>query len=205
MKIKSVFFEYLKANKKTFFTLLIMFFIGIVVGIVFINNISEKNKNEIYLYVNSLKENIKKSSDINRKLLLIQSIKQNINFILIIWIFGCTILGSFLIYLAVVYKGFSIGYTISAIIASLGIRKGIFFSMMSLVMQNLVFLPIMFILSEKGIKLYRNLKKNKFSNIKTELFAYLLILAISILFSMIASFIEIYISTNFLIFFKEIL
>ena len=205
MKIKSVFFEYLKANKKTFLALLIMFFIGIVIGIVFINNISENNKNEICLYVNSLKENIKKSSDINRKILLIQSIKQNINFILIIWVLGCTILGSFLIYLAVAYKGFSIGYTISAIIATLGIRKGIVFSMMSLVMQNLVFLPIMFILSEKGIKLYRNLKKNKFSNIKTELFGYLLILAISILFSMIASFIEIYISTNFLIFFKEIL
>ena len=38
MKIKSVFFDYLKANKKTFVTLLVLFCFGIVLGIIFINN-----------------------------------------------------------------------------------------------------------------------------------------------------------------------
>lgn len=205
MKIKSVFFEYLKENKKTFFILLLLFFIGISIGIVFINNTSENNKNEICIYVNSLKENIKKSSDINRKILLKQSIKQNLQFILLIWLLGCTILGSFLIYIAIAYKGFSIGYTISAIIASLGIKKGIIFSIMSLLLQNLIFLPILFILSESGIKLYKNLKKNRFSNIKIEFIRHLLILVISLPFLIVASIIEIYLSTNFLIIFKEIL
>ena len=123
MKIKSVFFEYIKSNKKTFLALLIFFFVGIAGGIIFINNANDAQVQEIEFYVNSLKDNIKNSNDINKTLLLIQSLKQNTIFILIIWILGCTILGSFLIYLAIICKGFSIGYTVSAIIATLGVKK----------------------------------------------------------------------------------
>lgn len=204
MKIKSVFFEYIKNNKKTFFALIIFFFVGIIAGMVFINNANESQIQEICMYVNSLKDNIKSAKDINKNVLLMQSMKQNILFILIIFFWGCTILGSFLIYIAIIYKGFSLGYTVSAIIATLGVKQGATFSIASLLLQNLIFLPMIFILSESGIKLYRNLKKNRFSNVKVEFLRHTVILLISLVFSVISSFIEVYVSTNFLIFFKEI-
>lgn len=204
MKIKSVFFEYLKANKKTFLALLMLFFIGIILGIVFINNANESQIQEITLYVNSLKDNIKSAQTVNKSVLLMQSLKQNLIFVLIIWFLGCTILGSFLIYIAIIYKGFSIGYTISAIIATLGVKSGIIFTFCSLFLQNLIFLPIIFIMSESGIKLYSDLKKNRFLNVKREFLRHTLIMLISICFVIISSFIEVYMSTNFLIFFKEI-
>ena len=77
---------------------------------------------EISSYVNSLKENIKTSEGINKTVILRQSIKQNLMFVSMIWFLGCTLLGSFLIYLAIFYKGFSIGYTASAILATLGVK-----------------------------------------------------------------------------------
>lgn len=204
MKIKSVFFEYIKANKKTFVSLLIFFFIGMGLGIAFINNANENQIQEITLYVNSLKDNIKSAKDVNKSILFMQSIKQNIIFMLVIWFFGCTILGSFFIYIAIIYKGFSIGYTIAAIIATLGVKNGVIFSFCSLFLQNLIFLPILFLLSESGIKLYANLKKNRFLNVKIEFLRHTAIMLISLAFSIVTSFIEVYVSTNFLIFFKEI-
>ena len=157
MKIKSVFFNYFESNKRTFMVLLVFFFIGIAIGIFFINNANEKQTQEIISYVNSLKNNLKSANNINKIVLFKKSLKQNAYFILLIWFLGCTIFGSFFIYVAIMYKGFSIGYTISAIIATLGVKNGIIFVLLSLIMQNLIFIPILFIISESGIKLYRNL------------------------------------------------
>lgn len=123
MRRKSVFFCYVKENKASLLILSIMFVLGVILGIIFINNTKEGQKAEIYSYVNSLKDNIKMSDNINRNVLLAQSIKQNISLILIVWFLGCTLLGSFMIYIAIIYKGFSIGYTASAIIATLGAKS----------------------------------------------------------------------------------
>lgn len=94
-----------------------------MLGIGFINHASEVQTEEIGSYVNSLKDNIKISDHINKTVILKQSLKQNIGSVIVIWILGCTLLGSFLIYGIVLYKGFSIGYTASAIIATLGTKS----------------------------------------------------------------------------------
>ncbi len=120
---KSVFSYYLKNNRKSFLMLMFLFCIGIIAGIAFINYANEMQMEEIGSYVNSLKENIKKSDDINKTVILTQSMKQNVIFVALIWFLGCTILGSFLIYIVIIYKGFSIGYTVSAMIATLGVKS----------------------------------------------------------------------------------
>ena len=78
-------------------------------------------------------------NDINNFDLLLLSIKENVTSILIIWFLGCTIVGGIFIYLAIIYKGFSIGYTISAIIAVLGVKQGVIVALSSLVLQNIIF------------------------------------------------------------------
>ncbi len=205
MKMRSVFFYYVKNNKTGLIVLVIVFLIGMMAGITFINHMNENQMYEISDYVNSLTDNIKSSAGINKTVILTQSIKQNVLFVSIIWLLGCTLLGSFLIYGAIMYKGFSIGYTAAAIIATLGVRSGTIFVVSSLLLQNLIFLPALLILSDSGIKLYRNLRQNQYMNIKLEFLRHTVIALIIILFAIMASFIEIYISTNFLIFFKEIL
>jgi len=203
MKSKSVFFCYVKNNKKSFIWLIIIFLLGSIAGIAFINNAGKTETTEIFSYVNSLKDNIKNSDNINKTLILTQSIKQNVVFVLIIWFLGCTLLGSFLIYLAILYKGFSIGYTVSAIIATLGIKSGSVFAVLALLLQNLIFIPMIFMLSETGIKLYKNLKQGRYVNFKSEFIRHTIIMLITCIVSIIASFIEVYVSTNFLIFFKD--
>ena len=75
----------------------------------------------------------------------------------------------------------------------------------SLLLQNLVFLPAIFMLSNSGIKLYRNLRQNKYVNMKFELIRHLLFMLAVLKIAIVSSFIEVYLSTNFLCFFKDFL
>ena len=121
-----------------------------------------------------------------------------------IWILGSSIIGSFFIYFVILYRGFSVGYTISAIIASLGIKSGSIFVFSYLLLPNIFFLPAMFILAESGIKVYIRIMKNNV-NIKKELIRHLIIMLIMLAFSVVSSIVEVYISTNLLFFLKNFL
>ena len=151
--MKSVLYSYFIKNKKNFIIITTIFCIGIMVGILFINNSNETQKNEINTYIQDLTNNIKNLNNINRFEMLCISLKENILFIIVIWFLGCTIIGGVFIYVAILYKGFSLGYTISALIAVLGVRHGALVAITSLLLQNIIFLPAMFIVSENRYKI----------------------------------------------------
>ena len=200
--MKNILIDYVIRNKKNFIVIITLFCIGIAIGIFFINNSSQTQTEEINTHVQNLITNIKDSKNINKLSVLFFSIKQNSLFILLIWFLGCTIIGGIFIYLAVIYKGFSIGYTISAMIAVLGVKNGTIFSLIALFMQNIIFIPAFFIIAENGIKLYKGIYK-RCINLKEEVIRHTIIMLISIMLVIISSFIEVYFSTNLLIFLKE--
>ena len=151
--MKKVLIDYLLRNKKTFIIILILFYVGIAIGIVSVNNSNSIQKQELNTYIEELIENIKQSENIDTLNLLCLSIKENSAIILIVWLLGCTIIGGIFIYLAIIYKGFCIGYTISALIAVLGIKQGIVISLISMLFQNIFFLPAFFIIAENRHKI----------------------------------------------------
>lgn len=202
--MRKILFNYLLLNKRNFIILLILFFIGISLGILMINYSNQEKKIELNDEITEIREIIKESNEINYLNLFILSLKRNCTTILIVWFLGCTIIGGILIYFYIIYQGFLIGYTISAFIAVLGIRNGIIFSLATLLLQNIIFLPALFLVAEKGIKVYKIIH-TRCINLKEELVKHTLIMLISILLSTIASFLEVYVSINFLMFFKEII
>lgn len=202
--MRKILVDYIIRNKKNFIIILIVFCTGIFIGTTFINNLAENQKLELNNYVEGLVKNIKNSENINRLNLLILSIKQNVVIIILVWFLGCTIIGGIFIYIAVLYKGFAIGYTASALIAVLGVRNGAIIAMLSLILQNLVFLPAFFLIAENGIKLYKGIYK-RCINLKEEVIRHSIIMLISIMLSIFSSFIEVYFSVNLLIFLKEII
>lgn len=151
--MKKVLIEYIIKNKKNFLIIAIIFILGISLGIIFINTSNNFQKEELNNYINALIKNIKYTDNISRIDLLFLSIKQNTCFILIVWFLGCTIIGGLFIYVTILYKGFAIGYTVSSIIAVLGIKNGIIFSCLSLLLQNIIFIPAFFILAENRNKI----------------------------------------------------
>jgi stage II sporulation protein M len=196
--------EYVNIHKKECIIFLCIILLGILTGIIFLNRYNELEFENINKYIQDLVSNIKSAEKINKSVLLLESLKNNCLFIILIWFLGCTIIGSFLIYLACFYKGFTIGYTIAALIKSLGIKSGIIFTLLSMVLQNIIILFGMLLLCNSGIRIYLQLKRNCV-NLKKELIRHTLVMLISLLISIVSSFLEIYGSVNFLIFFKKFL
>lgn len=150
---KSVFFNYV--------VIVSIFLCGIIVGMIFINHTSNNEISKIIDYVDDLTQNIKTKENINKLSCFLESLKQNLKLVLLIWALGSTIIGSFLVCFIILYKGFSVGYTISAIIASLGIKGGSIFVFSSLFLQNIILLPAIFILAESGFKVYHRIMKKR--------------------------------------------
>lgn len=204
MKKRKILKNYLQKYKKEYISLFIIILIGFIFGILFIQKGNAEEITNINSYIQSLITNIKNANGINKALLLLESLKSNCLFIVIIWFLGCTVIGSFLIYLACFYKGFSLGYTVAAVFTSLGIKSGIIFTASSIILQNLILFIAIFLIANSGIQLYLNIKRNCV-NLKLELLRHLIIMLISLGLSILTSFIEVYISTNFLIFLKDFL
>ncbi len=202
--MKKILIEYIIRNKKNFIIIAILFCIGVFIGIFSVNNSSEAQRQELNTYIISLLDKIKNTDNINNLELLVLSIKENVSLILLVWFLGCTIIGGIFIYLAIIYKGFTIGYTISAMIAVLGTKQGIVLSIISLFLQNIIFLSAFFLIAENGIKLYKGIY-TRCINLKEEVIRHTVIMLITIMLSIFSSLVEVYISMNLLIFLKEIL
>ena len=123
--IKEKIYLHIEKNIKEYAIFTIIFVIGIIIGIFFINNTSENQKSEITSYINSFVNNIKQETNIDEMQLLKNSIKNNFIITLLLWFMGSTVIGISIVYIIICFRGFCLGYTISSIIAVLRYRKRI--------------------------------------------------------------------------------
>ena len=127
-EFKTILTQHIKTNIKDYLILSIVFIIGVMIGVIIINNSNEQSKNEISGYINGFVNVIQDEKyEVDKVKLIKISIIENLKMVGIIWIAGSTIIGIPLIYIISSYKGVCIGYTISAIILTLGIGKRIDF------------------------------------------------------------------------------
>lgn len=196
--IKQIIIEHVKLNLKDYLILSIIFIIGVMIGVIIINNSNIEGKTEVSGYINSFLETIKQEEfEVNRIELIKISVMENIKILIIIWLAGLTIIGIPLIYVIVIYKGICLGYTISAIISTLGFQNGILFSFSALFLQNIIMIPIILMLCVSALKSYKTLLGiNKYLTIKQEVARHTIFCTFLILPIIFAVLIETYISTS---------
>lgn len=122
-KLKELILTHVENNIKEYVIISIIFLIGVIIGVIFINNISEEQSTEINNYISSSIQNLKDNNNVNELALLKDSIKKNCVLAIFLWFMGSTVIGISIVYLTVCFRGFCFGYTISSIILSLGTRK----------------------------------------------------------------------------------
>lgn len=199
-KIKEIFFAHIEKNLKEYIIFTVIFFIGIVVGVIFINNTSESQSLEINNYITSFIISLKENNEINDLVLLKDSIKKNLVLATILWFMGSTVIGISIVYLVVAFRGFCLGYTISSVIASCGLWKGILFILSTIFLQNIVFIPCIIALSVSGMRLHNSIMKDRRKeNIKLEILRHTLFSVLVLVFMILSSFIEVFVSKNILI------
>ena len=141
LKLKNMIYQHIKNNSKEYILLLLFFFIGIFLGVMFINNIQENQRSEISSYLNNYIDNLENIEKLNNIEILKNAVIKDIILGIILWFFGTTVIGIPIVFGIILYRGFCLGYTIASIVLTLGIGKGIIFILISLVPQNIIFIP----------------------------------------------------------------
>ena len=198
-KFKAILHQHIINNKRGYCLAIILFFVGLLVGIISVNHVS--NIEDINQFYSQFTDTIKEFKNIDYFVLLKHSIFSNFIQIILLWIGASTIIGIPIVYGSVLYKGFSIGYTISSLIIYFGMKDGIVFSIVALFLHNFILIPAILGASVSGIKLYQSImkKKNK-ENIKTEVIRHTLFCTIMFAVMSVSSLIEVYVSTNLIFF-----
>ena len=198
-KWKLVLKNYVKNNYKEYILTSLIFIIGLFIGVMIINNCTETQSSEITAYLNEFITKFKGIQNINKTSLIFTSIKNNIILAVIIWVAGTTVIGLPIVLIAILLRGLILGYTISAVTLTLGASKGIIFCLISIFLQNILFIPAVLTLGVSSIKLYKSIMKDKRrENIKVEIIRHTIISAIMILVLVISSLVENVISITFL-------
>ena len=184
-------------DKRIIKTLVIVFVLGFIGGILFLILTNKLDKliikNEIEEYFNLFKDN--KIVGLDN---LINSFKNNITYITIILVSNIVFVLCPLTYFVNFYKGFLIGFLMSSIILTFKF-KGIFYSLLVLIphqlIMNLLIIIYSSIMIKFAFKLF-NAYKNK-ENINIRLFTEkILILFMGALFiTLISSLLEIYLNS----------
>lgn len=196
---KEIIINNILKNKRKYILLLLIFIIGVVLGVFFINNSDENQKKEINEYITNFVTTLKENNSIDKKELVKASLKGNIVMGIALWFIGSTVIGLPLIYFFVLYKGLCIGYTMSSAILTLSTGKGILFCISSILLHNIIMIPAILMIAVSGTNLCQAIVKNRTKeNIKLEIIKHSIISFIGIIFFMLSSLVEVYISTNFL-------
>jgi stage II sporulation protein M len=168
-------------------------------GVLFINNINYDGKTEITNYINNFITKLKEEENIDCIKVFKASAMQNIILALIIWFFGTTVIGLPVVFGLLLYRGFCLGYTISAITMSLGTVNGTIFICTGIFLQNIIFIPALIALGVSGFKLYKSIVKDRRKeNIKPEVLRHTIFSTLMLIVLIIASFIETFLSNNIL-------
>lgn len=199
-RFKEILVTHIENNIREYVIITIIFLIGIIIGVIFINNTSDTQTSEINGYISSFIQDLKTDNNINELALLRDSIKKNCVLAIFLWFMGSTVIGISIVYLTMCFRGFCLGYTISSIILSCGIGKGILFLFSTVLLQHILFIPCIIALAVSGMKLHNSIMKDKRrENIKLEILRHTLISLLILGILIISSFIEVYVSKNILL------
>ncbi len=172
-------------NAKSYFIVLIIFAVGVFLGVMFINQMQDKGDIEKYIntYVDETKglENGKYLEELQKDIL------SNIGLVLALWFAGTTIIGIPIVLGIILIRGFCLGYTIASCVFVLGRMKGIIFILITIFLQNIIFIPALMILGVSSIKLYKSIiKDRRKENIKLSILKHSIV-SIGIMIALILS------------------
>lgn len=185
-------------NVKSYFIVIIIFTVGIFLGVLFINQTQDKT--EIEKYINTYVDETKILQNGNYMAELQKDVKNNVILVLLLWFAGTTIIGIPIVLGIILIRGFCLGYTIASCVFVLGKLKGIIFVLITIFLQNIIFIPALMILGVSSIKLYKSIVKDRRKeNIKLSILKHSIVSFIIMLALIISSIIKIEVSYRLIV------
>lgn len=192
--IKQKIIEHISSNINLYLKVVIIFIIGICIGIAIVNQLPETGLQSINEYINNSVNTLKEHAEISKIQMLKSSLFKNMVIVLLIWFFGLTLLGGFVLYFLTLIIGVTFGYTLSAIMTSFTFIQGILFFVTTMLMQNIIYIPAIMYLIVQGLKSQKNILNKQTTSLKYVVAKHSAYCIMVMILLVIASLIEVYIS-----------
>lgn len=185
-------------NIKSYIIVVVIFLVGIFLGVMFLNQ--TESKVEIERYINTYIDETKALQNGDYLGELQKDINSNIVLVFSLWFAGTTIIGIPIVLGIILFRGFCLGYTIASCVYVLGKIKGIIFIAITIFLQNIIFIPAIMILGVSCIKLYCSIiKDRRRENIKLSILKHSIISLIILAVLIVSSIIKIEISYRMIV------
>ncbi|MDD4802686.1 MAG: stage II sporulation protein M [Syntrophomonas sp.] len=186
-------------NKWQYLLITLIFVLGVIIGDYKVTGLAGGIKSHLLSLIDEyIKGGI--NSDLNKEAILFNSFLNQAKSILAIWFLGLTVIGMPIILGVVFYKGFSLGFTIAFLVKEKAV-SGILISILSILPQNLVYIPLIIIWSVIGINFSVYIARSKAGSIVSlggALISYTLLMIVFLAIVLVGAFIETYLSPWFL-------
>ena len=188
-KIREIIILHVRNNFNSYLIACIIFLVSVALGVVFINNISDMQTQDLKDYLLTKLKSVQTNEATYLKDLIIE----NSLLIILMWLLGLSMIGIIINYLIIIFKGFCLGYTAAAIALTLGTWKGISYIFASIVIQNLLFIPAIIIVTTSGMRFFKLvIQDRRKENILLEGIRHTLISSGMLLVVILSAFLEIY-------------
>lgn len=195
-------------QKKLYRIIITLMLFGIISGILFIFFISKESKTKALVSIKNFFDLMNTSTGINYGKSLLNTLVNNIGYVLLIWLLGISIIGLPITIVLAFMKSFIVGFSISSIISCYK-AKGILGAFLYVFPHQIIILFIYLLLSfysiSFSIKLFKSLFLKQTINFRVVMQKYIKILLISLIGIIILSLYEVFISTYFIKLFTMLL
>lgn|GEM_PF-1747587 len=136
--------EHLQSNRTKYLLVTVMFLIGVAAGIAMYQLISDQTRSQLLKSLDSFfTHTAMQGQSLDRTSYFKKNLESELRSFAIMWICGLTVLGLVAAPFFSLLKGFTIGFTNTFIIANYG-TKGVFYSLLTIIPQNLIKIPALF-------------------------------------------------------------
>lgn len=192
--------EHIRKNIFLYILTFLFLCIGIVIGMYTVKYMGQVEKDNLISWIVNFSKDMAINSS-EKNYIFIKAVKNNIPMIILLWFLGLTMLGTPLILIIDLIKGFTIGFTSSLVINGLG-SKGILINFLVLFPQNILYIPCIILSSvlaiEFSLSLLNSTRVLNKKNILLQATTYTTLFVIILAFMFIGFFIEGYITPNIL-------
>lgn len=197
--------DYLKRNIIQYIFLSIILIIGIIIGSITVNLISDIQLENIQSFINGFLTNVNNIS-VDYSSIFYLSMSNNMKTAVLLILLGLSVVGIPFILGIILFRGFVLGFTVGFLIEELG-SKGLVLSVFSILPQNLIILPCIISIGVTGLTfattVIKNRIKNYHENYSQMVSGYMLLNLFFSFLLIISGLIEGYISPIFIKFFSN--
>ena len=153
---------YIIDNKVFILLFILMLLIGCILGVIIAKCISQVDMDEILNYIKSTNTLIVKGEyEASNYEILKSTVSKVLVYFTVIIVLGCSIFFSTLIYLVPLYKGLSIGISVSLLLMLLGKIKGNIYVLIGMFLPNVILIIGLIVVSIMWIKFGKNILKKR--------------------------------------------